>query len=62
MFRWQLSTPILGLVSYLMLGKAGDSFSSAFIANIIGSLIFFWVDIFIFSNKKKHSNVLETIH
>lgn len=53
MFRWQLSTPILGFVTYLMTtnNSGGNSFSSAFVANLIGSLIFFWVDILIFSKK-----------
>lgn len=50
MVRWQLSTPILGIVTYWYTGNNPlDSLGSAFVANIIGSLIFFWVDLIIFS-------------
>ncbi len=46
--RWQLSTPILAVVvgqlAYL------GYWQSAIIANLIGALIFFWVDRRIFAN------------
>lgn len=45
--RWQLSTPILAVcVSYF---AALGSMRATIIANLIGGLIFFWVDRFIFS-------------
>lgn len=50
MFRWQLSTPILALVTYFWSRiNPLDSIGSAVVANIIGSLIFFWVDLVTFS-------------
>lgn len=54
--RWQLSTPILApVVAYFkhsssMFGTMEDWIGSA-IANLIGGLIFFWVDNFIFTSK-----------
>lgn len=49
--RWQLSTPILAIVIWLLV-EAGvtNSWISASIANLIGALIFFWVDRLIFKN------------
>jgi len=48
MLRWQLSTPILAIVPFLMHGEFTDiesiAWSEAFVANIIGSLIFYNVD------------------
>jgi len=45
--RWQLSTPILALcVTYF--ARYGD-ITSTVIANLIGGLIFFWVDRYIFT-------------
>lgn len=40
LFRWQLSTPIL----WVVLNKLGNDIKSTIIANLIGGLIFFWVD------------------
>lgn len=48
LLRWQLSTPILALVLIWL-----DNFHSTFatvVANLIGGLIFFWVDKFIFTS------------
>ncbi len=45
--RWQLSTPILAIITYLTIDDIG-SFYSAILANFIGSLIFFNVDKLIF--------------
>ena len=52
MIRWQLSTPILAVIPFI-LSKYGISnfVINAFIANLIGSLIFFKVDEFIFSKE-----------
>lgn len=54
--RWQLSTPILApVVAYFkhspsVFGTAEDWIGSS-VANLIGGLIFFWVDMFIFTAK-----------
>ncbi len=49
LLRWQLSTPILAVcvVYFACLG----SMWSTVIANLLGGLLFFWVDRFIFSGK-----------
>jgi hypothetical protein len=46
MLRWQLSTPILALVPIAINEVYGvvDFWTAAFISNLIGSLIFYWVD------------------
>jgi hypothetical protein len=49
LLRWQASTPILAAVS-IMLAAFGQIIA-AIIANLIGGLIFFWVDQFIFTSK-----------
>ncbi len=60
LFRWQLSTPVLApVVAYFknspsIFGTKEDWIGSC-IANLIGGLIFFWVDKFIFT-----SNALST--
>ncbi|MCL1839723.1 hypothetical protein FWF89_01835 [Candidatus Saccharibacteria bacterium] len=46
LFRWQLSTPILAVV-LLWLNDWNVTWATV-IANLIGGLIFFWVDRFIF--------------
>ncbi len=38
--RWQLSTPIL----WIILNKLGNGIKATVIANLIGGIIFFWVD------------------
>lgn len=54
--RWQLSTPILAPVvaffkdSSSMFGTKEDWIGST-VANLIGGLVFFWVDQFIFTSK-----------
>jgi len=45
--RWQLSTPILYVVIWLLTDYLNAIWITV-IANFIGSLIFFWVDKFIF--------------
>ena len=44
--RWQCSTPILALCLY-WIGGLGE-IPATIIANLVGGLIFFWVDRFIF--------------
>jgi hypothetical protein len=50
MGRWQLSSPILALA---MLFVPGNTAARVIIANLIGSLIFFPVDRWIMSRKKR---------
>ena len=51
LLRWQLSTPILAVV-LIVLAKMNTVFATI-IANLIGGLIFFWVDRFIFRVSSK---------
>ncbi|MBS3090727.1 hypothetical protein J4433_03080 [Candidatus Pacearchaeota archaeon] len=44
--RWQLSTPIL----YLAVRQLGAGLWQTVIANLIGGMIFFWIDRFIFTS------------
>jgi len=50
LLRWQLSTPLLALVLY-WLASAGK-LTGTIVANLIGGLIFFWIDAFIFTNNR----------
>lgn len=57
--RWQLSTPILAIVPILMkaagllhFGSSLNFWVAAFISNLIGSFIFYWVDRWIFKKRK----------
>lgn len=51
-FRWQLSTPILAMIPFvLMKYNISNFWIIAIISNFIGSLIFFKVDEYIFSKK-----------
>jgi len=47
--RWQLSTPILALVLVWMANSG--KLTATIVANLIGGLIFFWVDKFIFTSR-----------
>jgi hypothetical protein len=47
LLRWQLSTPILSICVALFISKLGNLWA-VIIANLIGGLIFFWVDRLIF--------------
>jgi len=49
LLRWQASTPILGGVG-ILLASMGQ-WIAAIVANLIGGLIFFWVDQFIFTSQ-----------
>ena len=53
LLRWQLSTPILALCVCYFAGL-GEIWATV-IANLIGGLIFFWVDRFIFKDKTKNN-------
>ena len=46
LIRWQLSTPILAVVLIVLADM--NEWVATIIANLIGGLIFFWVDKFIF--------------
>jgi hypothetical protein len=48
LLRWQGSTPILAGVLYIL--ASFDPLTATIIANVIGGLIFFWVDQFIFTS------------
>lgn len=50
LLRWQLSTPILA-VCLAWLGGLGE-WPATIIANLIGGLIFFWVDKYIFTGRR----------
>ena len=49
LFRWQLSTPILSVVLWAMADQG--EWVATIIANLIGGLIFFWIDRFIFKTE-----------
>ncbi|HPP42840.1 MAG TPA: hypothetical protein PLM23_10070 [Syntrophorhabdaceae bacterium] len=49
LIRWQLLTPILAAVLYVL--SMLDKITATVIANLIGGLIFFWVDKFIFTSE-----------
>lgn len=49
LLRWQLSTPILALVLYLIGGLG--TLLATIIANLIGGAVFFWVDRLIFKRR-----------
>ena len=46
LIRWQLSTPILALVLYLL---NMNQLIETIIANLIGGIIFYWIDKKIFN-------------
>jgi lipoprotein signal peptidase len=49
--RWQLSTPILTLILMMMARHTKNKWVAAAIANLVGGLIFFWIDRIIFGGK-----------
>lgn len=51
LIRWQLSTPLLALVLIWLSGL--NVTVATIISNLIGGLIFFWVDRWIFKNREK---------
>jgi len=48
LLRWQLSTPILALVLHLL---DTNEIIETIIANLIGGIIFFWIDKLIFKER-----------
>lgn len=50
MLRWQISTPVIGLCYALMQDKFGLLWT-AILANVIGGLVFFYPDLYIFKEK-----------
>ena len=46
LLRWQLSTPVIAVVIYLM--SKWDILTATIVANLIGGLIFYWIDKVIF--------------
>ena len=50
LIRWQLSTPILAVVLIWLVSL--NQWVATAVANLIGGLIFFWVDRFIFTSQK----------
>jgi hypothetical protein len=46
--RWQLSTPILAAFVYWLTDSCGATLTTV-LANLVGGLIFFWIDRWIFS-------------
>ena len=51
LLRWQLSTPILALILFML--KDCNYLIATIVANLIGGIIFFWIDKWIFRDKKK---------
>lgn len=51
LLRWQLSTPILAAVLWLMAGW--PTLAATVVANLIGGAVFFWVDRAIFERGRK---------
>jgi len=49
LFRWQLSTPLLAFVLFFL----GDNIIAVVIANLIGGLVFFWIDRKILEEKQE---------
>ena len=54
LLRWQLSSPVLAGVLYLM-SETSSPIIPTIIANLIGGLIFFWIDRLIFKKPVKNS-------
>ena len=53
MLRWQLSTPILAVVLYLVIDTCGELWSTI-IANVVGGLLFFPLDKLIFKQRENN--------
>jgi len=55
LLRWQLSTPLLAPIVAIFQGGSiwgtPESWIGSSVANLVGGLIFFWVDKFIFTSK-----------
>lgn len=46
LLRWQLSTPIIAVVIYLL--STFDLLTATIVANLVGGLMFYWIDKIIF--------------
>ena len=51
LIRWQLSTPILAIVLWWLSDM--NAIVASVVANLIGGLVFFWVDRRIFDGRKE---------
>lgn len=51
LIRWQLSTPVLAIVLWLL--ADANTVVASIVANLIGGLIFFWIDKRIFDGRKE---------
>lgn len=51
LIRWQLSTPILAVVLIVMSKYGVGATIATIVANLIGGLMFYWIDRFIFRKK-----------
>lgn len=67
--RWQLSTPLLAPIVAIVKGSSSpfgtaEDWIAATVANLIGGLIFFWVDSYIFRARilNNHWEVEEDVH
>lgn len=49
LLRWQASTPLLAGIGILLVAQG--QIISAIVANLIGGLIFFWIDQYIFTSQ-----------
>ena len=63
LLRWQLSTPVLAPIVAVIKGSSvlgsPEDWIAVAIANLIGGLIFFWVDKFIFTSNKIPTTIWE---
>jgi len=50
LLRWQASTPILAVFIWLLTKHIG-AMATTILANLVGGLIFFWIDMLIFRKK-----------
>ena len=57
--RWQASTLILAPVIWLMADYS--SWAAAIVANLIGGLVFFWIDKWIFKPKRDYTKLLARV-
>ena len=55
LFRWQLSTPILALI--ITMSPVRNNLCNTIIANLVGGLLFFWIDRWIFNRKSDEREV-----
>lgn len=51
LLRWQLSTPILALILFVMADF--NTFTATVVANLVGGILFFFVDAWIFNGGKE---------